>query len=101
MEVLNWMAEHWLLTVVLVWIHQRRDASSPGRGDLGSEVAMRASIILCAVLWAIVIGGNVWATMYGSPQHVWFFCDMLGWCAPTHLPFGCEPKDTTASGECE
>jgi len=37
-------------------------------------------LITIVILWAFVIGANVWATKYGSPQHVWFFCDMLGWC---------------------
>jgi hypothetical protein len=36
---------------------------------------------LIAILWIVVmVGVTVWATKHGSPQHIWMFCDVLGWC---------------------
>lgn len=37
--------------------------------------------LIAAVGLAGIIGFNAWATKHNSPQHVWLFCDMLGWCS--------------------
>jgi hypothetical protein len=45
---------------------------------------MDATAIAKLAWGLLLIGGfiwfTVWATKNGSPQHVWLFCDMLGWC---------------------
>lgn len=47
-------------------------------------------LLVGVLVITITIGANVLATMYGSPQHIWLFCNMLEWCAPEHPPY-CPP----------
>lgn len=38
-------------------------------------------VILLALVWLVLVPGlTVWSVKHGSPQSVWFYCDMLGWC---------------------
>lgn len=40
-------------------------------------------LIIVAVMWLVVVPAiTVLSVKYGSPQAVWFYCDILGWCRP-------------------